>query len=163
MLSPRYSIQASTISLQRNASFFHVSFLALATLVALLFGTSVHAADNTPLKNANAAYQRQRTACMNGTSNEDRSTCLREAGAALQAAKKGQLTDPQAQLEQNRLSRCNALPEQDRSDCVQRMQPGGVVEGSSRSGGILRESVTTEVGPPVIITPPSNAMPAGSQ
>ncbi|QRX82048.1 hypothetical protein [Glaciimonas sp. PAMC28666] len=162
MLSPRYSIQTSHIAVQRSPRFFHVSFLALATFVAMLVGTSAHAADSTQ-SNANAAYQRQRTACMNGTSNEDRATCLREAGAALQAAKKGQLTDPQAQLEQNRLSRCNALPEQDRSDCVQRMQPGGVVEGNSRSGGILRESVTTEVGPPVIINPPANNMPGGSQ
>ena len=162
MLSPRYLIQTSNTSSQSTFKHFRVSFLALATLLAMLFGTSVQAADSNQ-SNANAAYQRQRTACMNGTSNEDRPTCLREAGAALQAAKKGQLTDPQAQLEKNRLSRCDALPEKDRSDCVQRMQPGGVVGGSSQSGGILRESVTTEVGPPVIITQPADAMPSGSQ
>ncbi len=40
---------------------------------------------------AQAKYQRERAACMNGqTTNEDRATCLREAGAALAEARKRQ-------------------------------------------------------------------------
>lgn len=162
MIFPRCRNQTPYNASQRAMKSFRVPFLALAAIFALFSGVSVQAADGTQ-SNANAAFQRQHTACMNGTSNEDRATCLREANAALQAGKKGQLTDPQAQMEKNRLSRCNVLPEKDRSDCIQRMQPGGIVEGSARSGGILRESITTEVGTPVLMTPPANAVPAASQ
>jgi len=128
-------------------------FLAFIALVGVLFATSALAADSGKLSDANATYQRDRSACLSGKSNEDRATCLREAGAALQAARSGQLNSGADQLQKNRVMRCNALPEQDRPDCIRRMQPGGVVEGSSQSGGILRESVTTEVGPPVDVAP----------
>ncbi|PUA18766.1 hypothetical protein [Glaciimonas sp. PCH181] len=143
----------SVAIIRPNIQFLFHTFLMM---IAMLMATSALAADkgnSTNLTDAKAAYQKQRTACLNGTSNEDRATCLREAGAALEAARKGQLNDTQAEYKKNRLDRCNALPERDRPDCLQRMKADGVVEGSAESGGILRESVTTEVGPPVVIVP----------
>lgn len=94
-------------------------------------------------KSEKSDYQQQIAACNNGTSNEDKATCLREAGAARQAAAKGGLTDPDAaQLKENAMRRCEGLPQSDRIDCEKRVNGQGRVEGSVGSGGILRETVT---------------------
>lgn len=88
-------------------------------------------------------YQQQVAACNNGSSNEDKATCLREAGAAKQAAARGGLSDPDAaQLKENALRRCEGLPQSDRIDCEKRVNGHGRVEGSVGEGGILRETVT---------------------
>jgi hypothetical protein len=88
------------------------------------------------------SYQRERASCMDGSSNEDRGTCLKEAGAARDEARRGQLTDNSDAEQQNAVARCNGLPESDRTDCVARVR-NGIVSGSSRSGGVFRETVTT--------------------
>ncbi len=94
-------------------------------------------------KSDNSDYQQQVAACKNGSSSEDRATCLREAGAARQAAAKGNLTDPgAAQLKENAMKRCEGLPQSDRIDCEKRVNGQGRVEGSVAEGGILRETVT---------------------
>ncbi|QDD63004.1 hypothetical protein EJD96_02035 [Herbaspirillum seropedicae] len=94
-------------------------------------------------KTDNSDYQRQVAACKNGSSSEDRATCLREAGAARQAASRGNLTDPgAAQLKENAMKRCEGLPQSDRIDCEKRVNGEGRVEGSVSEGGILRETVT---------------------
>jgi len=149
----RHLIHTSKKSVSVAHKRFRFLVFTIVALIGMLFATAALAAGGSKLSDANATYQRDRSACLSGKSNEDRATCLREAGAALQAARSGQLSDGAGQLQANRLMRCNQLPEQDRSDCVRRMQPGGVVEGNSQSGGDLRESVTTEVGAPVIVVP----------
>ncbi len=101
------------------------------------------AAAGGKLSDAQARYQQDRADCMSGRSNEDRATCLREAGAALQAAKRGRLGDDQGSYEHNRLLRCDRLPPGDREDCVRRMHGEGTVKGSVESGGIYRELRTT--------------------
>jgi hypothetical protein len=88
---------------------------------------------------AQSRYDSERAVCMQGQSNQDRSTCLKEAGAALQAARSGQLaTAAEGELERNRLARCESQLGANRDDCVTRMQ-AGVTTGSARDGGILRE------------------------
>ncbi|EJN02808.1 hypothetical protein [Herbaspirillum sp. YR522] len=90
-----------------------------------------------------ATYKKERAACMDGSSNQDRATCLREAGAARYEAGRGQLTDPgEAQLKQNAQRRCEGLPQAQRSDCEARMNGSGVSEGTARDGGIYRETRT---------------------
>ncbi|MFJ3055991.1 hypothetical protein [Herbaspirillum sp. NPDC087042] len=94
-------------------------------------------------KGATSDYQQQVAACNNGSSNEDKATCLREAGAAKQAAARGGLSNPDAaQLKDNALRRCEGLPQSDRIDCEKRVNGHGRVEGSVGEGGILRETVT---------------------
>lgn len=90
---------------------------------------------------AQQRYEQERKACLDGTSNQDRATCLREAGAALDESKKGNLRADPA-LEANRLARCDNLPAADKADCIQRMQQG-TTSGSAQQGGILREATTT--------------------
>ena len=121
--------------------------LAAGTL--LITGAAIAAA---PDKNSDAQkiYQQDRAACMSGQSNQDRATCLREAGAALQQASRGRLdngTDGQAQFERNRMIRCDSQPAQDRDDCMRRMHGEGITRGSVESGGIYRELTTTVPAP----------------
>jgi hypothetical protein len=101
------------------------------------------AAAGGKLSDAQVRYQQDRAACMSGQSNEDRATCLREAGAALQAAKRGRLGDDQGSYEQNRLLRCDRVPAGDRDDCVRRMHGEGTVKGSVEGGGTFTELRTT--------------------
>jgi hypothetical protein len=98
---------------------------------------------------AQARYQRDRAACMAGqTTNEDRATCLREAGAALAEARRGNLTDGDGQLRQNAKDRCKVLTGDERADCIARMNGAGTVSGSVAGGGVLREKVTIVPGKP---------------
>ena len=108
----------------------------------LLISTSSIAADRT---GAQAVYQQDRAACNSGQTNQDRATCLKEAGAALVEARRGGLDDGQGQFERNRLLRCDNQPPQDREDCVRRMNGEGFTSGSVEGGGILRELVTPVV------------------
>lgn len=117
---------------------FTHSLAASAVLgtTALLFAGGAVAAK---LSEAQALYQQERAACMNGTSNQDRATCLKEAGAALGEARRNALgTSSGDTLARNRMARCDALPGSEREDCEVRMQHG-TMSGSAREGGILRE------------------------
>jgi hypothetical protein len=84
-------------------------------------------------------YQSERAACDSGQPSEDRATCLREAAAARDATKGGQLDESQDVYERNALARCDALPQADRDICRRRTRGEGVTTGSVSGGGILRE------------------------
>ena len=126
--------------------------MALCTGLAVQGATAAEPARSADA-DAQAKYQRERAACMNGqTTNEDRATCLREAGAALAEARRGNLSDGQGQLRNNAKDRCNVLSGDERADCIARMKGEGSVSGSVGGGGILREKVTIVPGTP---TPPA--------
>lgn len=116
--------------------------VSTCALAALLFA-GMAAAAGGKLSDAQARYQQDRAACMSGQSNEDRATCLREAGAALQAAKRGRLGDDPGAYEKNRLARCEPLPAGEREDCVRRVHGEGTVKGSVEAGGTFTELRTT--------------------
>ena len=121
-----------------------VSFLYLsAWAVGALLVAGMAAAAGGNLSDAKARYEQDRAACMSGQSYQDRATCLREAGAALQEAKRARLGDGQGSYEQNRSIRCERLTAGDREDCLRRMRGEGTVSGSVESGGIYRELRTT--------------------
>ena len=107
------------------------------------------AADPVRNTDADAKYQRERAACMAGqTTNEDRATCLREAAAARDEARKGNLTSGDGQLRKNAKDRCKVLSGDERADCIARMNGEGTTSGSVGGGGILREKVTIVPGKP---------------
>lgn len=120
---------------------------ALCAVGVFLGATAAAAADSGRLSSAQRIYQQDRAACMSGQTNQDRATCLREAGAALQEARRGGLDDRQAEYDRNRLLRCDSQPAEDRQDCVRRLSGEGTTSGSVAGGGILRELVTP-------VTPP---------
>ena len=112
--------------------------LAACALGALL-AAGMAAAAGGSLSEAQARYQQDRAACNSGQSYQDRATCLREAGAALQEARRRSGGDEHSAYEQNRLNRCERLPAADREDCLRRMRGEGSVSGSVEGGGIYRE------------------------
>jgi len=109
--------------------------------------TAVVAAD------ASGIYQQERAACLNGQSQQDQATCLKEAGAARGEAKRGNLNDGATSYQQNAQMRCNALPPADYDDCIRRAQGQGTVSGSVGGGGVVKETVTIVPAP----------MPTGSE
>ena len=126
---------------------------ARQTLLGLLFAVAatptVFAADaSAPANDARARYERERAVCMDGRSNQDRATCLKEAGAALDESRRGELARDDGGYRKNALARCKALPAKDQPDCVARIEGDSTTtSGSARDGGILRERVTIEPAP----------------
>jgi hypothetical protein len=87
-------------------------------------------------------YQQERADCISGKSAEDKATCLREAGAAQQDARRGKLAND-ADYQKNAALRCQSLPATDRSDCERRVSGEGATSGSVSGGGVYRELRTT--------------------
>ena len=86
------------------------------------------------------SYQADRALCVSGLSHQEREACLREAGAARQAGRRGQLEDDDATYRRNALRRCDPLPPPQRQDCITRMRDRDTtIEGSVEEGGIYRE------------------------
>ncbi|NMM36746.1 MAG: hypothetical protein HHJ09_04420 [Glaciimonas sp.] len=119
-----------------------LSALMLLVLNTAFAATAAMAASNT--SDADARYQADRAICNSGQSNQDRATCLKEAGAARQESKKGQLDSGKGTYQQNALIRCNALPADERDACQRRIEGEGTTSGSVRSGGLLRELVVPD-------------------
>lgn len=107
-------------------------------LLAMFAGTAAAAGGNAAA-DAQKVYQRDRAACLSGTTGQDRAACLREASAALQEAKGGRLGNSDAEFERNRLLRCDQQPAEDRAACIRRMNGEGFTSGSVKGGGIYRE------------------------
>src|SRR6185312_14197505 len=94
-------------------------------------------------------YQRDVARC-NSTPGIDKKACLKEAGAAAQAARDNTLAAPGMQAEtQNRTERCDRLTGERRADCMTLMDNKTQVreQGSVESGGILRETTITVPAP----------------
>lgn len=127
----------------------------LLVAIALTLGASLAYADKSATQ---SEYEKDRAVCMSGRSNQDRATCLKEAGAAREAARRGQLVDADAaSYKKNALDRCKALAGDDARDCLTRMNGGGTASGSVEAGGLYRESVTTQVKPSASSATPASA------
>jgi hypothetical protein len=111
-------------------------------LCALAFAASFGAAAQD--RSAQATYQAE-----GRTTNDDRATCLREAGAAYAEAKRGRLSNnvSDAQKRENALLRCREQPPSERLDCERMARGEGKVSGSVAEGAIVRELVTRTVEP----------------
>lgn len=95
-------------------------------------------------------YQAERARCLNGSSAQDRKTCLQEASAARDEARKGRLQPTTPDYLANALARCERVPEADRADCQALARGQGQSEGSVAQGAIVHRLVTREV----VATPP---------
>ena len=127
--------------------------IAVAATVAAVFSTfSVGAISaNAPAPTAaEQRYQQDRANCLAGKTAESQKTCLKEAGAALQASRAHDLKSPTgAQVAANERKRCEALSGDDKADCLKRA--AGIdttVSGSVAGGGDLKETVTVIPGTP---------------
>lgn len=127
---------------KRLFSRFTVASAVFTAGVFSLFTMSAsHGASNHEIE---MRYKADVAACNSGQSGQDKATCLKEAGAALAAARKNKLTD-NSQLEiNNKTARCNALPADQRDDCLMQMSGANTTStGSVEGGGILRETTIT--------------------
>jgi hypothetical protein len=109
------------------------------------WGASARAGDS-PAPAGARTYRQDRAACEAGQTNEDRATCLREAGAALEEARHPRANEPAedpATLQRNRLARCDSQPAgSERDDCVRMVNGEGQTSGSVAGGGVLHELTT---------------------
>ena len=107
---------------------------------------------------ADARYQQDRADCLAGKTTEDQKTCLKEAGARLQAAREHDLSSPsQAQLIANARKRCEPLSGDDRKACLARADGLGTTSGSVAAGGELHEYREVVPGTPADTQPPTAA------
>ncbi|MFN6997919.1 MAG: hypothetical protein ACK4PH_27340, partial [Aquincola tertiaricarbonis] len=115
----------------------------------------------TAAGSAASRAEAERAACLNGTSHQDRATCLKEAGAAQDERRRGTLDDGQAdRYQQNALQRCQGLPAAEQADCVKRANGLGQQSGSVKGGGLIKETVTRTVGTPVAQAASAASSPA---
>ena len=132
--------------------------LQLARWLMLLVagsGMAAQAVTKADLAQAQARYKQERAICLAGQSPQDRATCLKEAGAALAEARRGNLDSDPASYLANQQQRCDRLSGDEQRDCLARMRGRGTTQGSVAGGGILRELVTREV-----MVPPAAAASA---
>ncbi|MFT4241332.1 MAG: hypothetical protein QM569_03510 [Acidovorax sp.] len=116
-------------------------------IAAALFGTCAALAQ-TPPQDARARYEQEREKCQTRNTQDSLATCLREADNALDAARKGQLSNPGPTAADNATQRCAAFQSAaDQAECLRRVQ-SAPASGSVSGGGVLRESVTTTIVPP---------------
>ena len=117
------------------------TFIRHSVAAALLFGTAAIASAAPPRAGASSNYQRELAVCDH--IQQDRAACIREAGAARQAAARGQLTAA-PDYTQNALARCQPQPPSERMACEQRVLGTGetAIQGSVLGGGVIRETVT---------------------
>jgi hypothetical protein len=118
----------------------HLILTSAATL-ALCLGATAQAA---PPRNGYGYGSYQQDVAVCGHNQQDRAACLREAGAARQAAREGQLTGA-ADYRANALARCGLHQTPDgRAECEARILGTGrtTIAGDVMGGGLIRETVT---------------------
>lgn len=118
-------------------------------IAAATFGSALLFAGSVAAQGATSAAVTSTTgnpyqSCVDGTSNEDRATCMKEAGAAQAEARRGQLSSPGSATDQNALQRCDALPGDQRDACRLRISGAGTTSGSVAGGGVIREVIVQE-------------------
>jgi len=123
-------------------------------LMSALLGATAAAQAAPAASAAETRYQQERARCLSGQSQQPRDTCLKEAGAALAEARRGELNKGDSTLyQQNALARCQVQTGDDRTDCEKRALGGGSVSGSVEGGGVLKETVTVVPGAPAASAP----------
>lgn len=120
--------------------------MAAALLLAPALAAETPLASTTELANAQATYAKERSACLAGTSQQERSACLKEAGAALAEARRSRLGNAEnaRALRRNATQRCDAVRPEDQDSCRRMALGEGTVSGSAAAGGVVKELVTPE-------------------
>lgn len=122
----------------------NTSTTALVTAGAVLsavmmVATSAFAATGGAQASVDAVYNKERAACLAGRTGQDQKTCLKEAAAAREEARRGHLkTANEEELANNALLRCQRVAEEDRQDCRAMVLGQGTRDGSVQTGGILK-------------------------
>jgi len=137
-------------SMKSNMRSMIFALLAISGLAATTIASAA-----SPRGESSSTYQQELAVC--GHNQQDRAACIREAGAARQAAARGGLTSA-PDYRANALARCSLQPPTERSACEARVlgssgDSRAMVDGSVMGGGVIRESVTTTVMPAPMAQP----------
>lgn len=101
---------------------------------------------------ASGNAQSERSACLNGVTQQDKTTCLRESANAAADKRAGKLDNNGSQFQANAVARCKPLSGDAQTACVARVLGYGNASGSVPGGGVLRETETVAIpaGEPVV-------------
>ncbi|MCC2596651.1 hypothetical protein LKR43_09900 [Pusillimonas sp. MFBS29] len=139
--------------------------LVACALGACLATPAAFAAGSASSADIQARYELDVQRCNSGQTNQDKATCLQEAGAARDEANRHRLTSSNQAYDKNQTQRCEALPASEREDCLLQMSAPNTatqsttVTGSVGGGGVLRETTITMPAAPTT-SPATPAMPA---
>ena len=147
------------------AQTFSSKLLASAIMtVATGIGGSYAVAQSSATPDAQQRYRADVERCRSGQTSQDEQTCLREAGAALEEARRNRLVTGTPSFEENQRARCDRLSGAERDDCLLLMSDtNATVHGSVDGGGVLRETTITIPADSTMQPPASGGMaPAGT-
>ena len=133
-------------------AFSFTALLAVSATAQIASGTT--GIDNT----GNAASEM--AACLNGTTQQSRQTCMTEVRNANAARRAGKVDNAGGQFRANALMRCNVLQGEDKVACEARVTGFGSPQGSVASGGVITqvETVVVPATPGVVeIQPQTNS------
>ena len=133
-------------------SFSFTALLAISATAQIASGTT--GIDNT----GNAASEM--AACLNGTTQQSRQTCMTEVRNANAARRAGKVDNAGGQFRANALMRCNVLQGEDKVACEARVTGFGSPQGSVAGGGVITqvETVVVPATPGVVeIQPQTNS------
>ncbi len=133
-----------------------LGLIATVAVVFSAFSVGAISANAAAPTAAETRYQQDRADCLAGKTAESQKTCLKEAGAALQASREHDLkTAPAAQLAANERKRCEPLSGDDKKACLARAAGlDTTTSGSVAAGGDIKETVTVVPGvQPDAVTP----------
>src|SRR5690625_3467985 len=115
--------------------------LAAASIIGL---TAFPQAASSQSSSAQQAYEEAVAYYRSGEPGIDVENCLRDAGAALQEARRQGNGDVSANFEENQRARCDGLSGSQRQDCLELLSASDVdIQGSVEGGGILRQRTIT--------------------
>ena len=116
---------------------------ALSALLAM--SATAQIASGTTGIDATGNAQSEMAACNNGTTQQDRATCLTEVKNANEAKRAGKVDNAGGQFQANAMQRCSVLPAQDKTACEVRVLGYGNSQGSVAGGGVITEIETVVV------------------
>jgi hypothetical protein len=119
--------------------------LGLSLLMGAALAQAPITASGTTGIDASGSTQKERAACMDGRSQQDQATCLREVNNAAAEKRSGKLDNKDGRFEANARLRCETFTGEDRAACEARVTGLGNASGSVAGGGVIREVETVVV------------------
>ncbi len=136
-----------------------ITGFALTAVLAMTAATAQVASGTTGI-DATGNARSETAACNNGTTQQDRQTCLREVRNANAEKRAGKLDNAGGQFDANAAQRCKVFTGEDKIACEARVAGRGNAQGSVAGGGVIREVETVVLprdGPPVNIQSQTNS------
>jgi hypothetical protein len=134
--------------------------IGIASLLTVTAAGAQVAAGTTGI-DASGSYKKEVQSCLNGLSQQDQATCLREANNARAEKSNRTPANTNSDLTANATSRCNALTGEDKAACTARVLGYGSESGSVAGGGVLSkvETVVMPAGATSVVIEPKTPNP----